>query len=149
MKFEQKRTGSFPIQTTFFPNKLWSSYKCTGKQTWPHHKKVKRQCTTIILANLVDLPSPMICANIQPQGILGSGEEDFYRFLPYMGMADILIKGPHHFSNLSFPQPKEDPYEICAKLAQWLQRRSRLKMLTDGWTNGRWTKSDHYSSSWA
>ena len=38
-------------------------------------KKVKRQCTTIILATLVDLPSPMICAKIQPQGILSSGED--------------------------------------------------------------------------
>ena len=40
-------------------------------------KKVKRQRTTILLATLVDLPSPMIPAKIQPQGILGSGEEDF------------------------------------------------------------------------
>ena len=40
-------------------------------------KKVKCQCTTIILTTLGDLPSPMICAKIQPQGILGSGEEDF------------------------------------------------------------------------
>ena len=31
-------------------------------------------CRTIILATLVDLPSPMICAKIQPQGILSSGE---------------------------------------------------------------------------
>ena len=43
-----------------------------------------------------------------------------------------------HFSNLSFPQPKEAPYEIRAKLAdQGIQRRSRLKMLTDGWRHGR------------
>ena len=42
-----------------------------------------------------------------------------------------------HFSNFSFPQPKEAPYEIRAKLAQGLQRRSRLKMLTDGRTHGR------------
>ena len=58
-----------------------------------------------------------------------------------------------HFSNLSFPHPKEAPYEIWAKLAQRLQRRSRLKMLTDGRTDartdGRRTKSDHNSSSWA
>ena len=40
-----------------------------------------------------------------------------------------------HFSNFSFPQPKEAPYEIWAKLAQGLQRRSRLK--TDGQTDGR------------
>ena len=54
-----------------------------------------------------------------------------------------------HFSNLSFPHPKEAPYEIWAKLAQQLQRRSRLKMLMDGRTDGRWMKSDHNSSSWA
>ena len=48
------------------------------KQTWPRRKKIKSVlCTTIILATLVDLPSPMIRAKIQPQDILGSGEEDF------------------------------------------------------------------------
>ena len=40
-------------------------------------KKVKHQRTTILLAMLVDLPSPMIPAKVQPQGILGSGGEDF------------------------------------------------------------------------
>ena len=34
-------------------------YKWTGKQTWPCCKKVKRQRMTILLATLVDLPSPM------------------------------------------------------------------------------------------
>ena len=41
-----------------------------------------------------------------------------------MGMAAILVNGP-----------KEAPYEIWAKFAQRLQRRSRLKMLTDGQTD--------------
>ena len=41
------------------------------------------------------------------------------------------------FSNFLFPQPKKAPHEIGAKLAQGLQRRSRLKMLTDGRTHGR------------
>ena len=54
-----------------------------------------------------------------------------------------------HFSNFSFPHPKEASYEILAKLAQRLQRRSRLKMIRDGRTDGRRTKSDHNSSSWA
>ena len=49
---------------------------------------------TIILATLVDPLSPMIYANIQPQSILGSREEDFERFLPYMGMAAILVNEP-------------------------------------------------------
>ena len=62
--------------------------------TWPLPKKVKHQCTIIILATLVDLSSRMICAKIQPQGILSSGEEDFQSFLPYMGMAAILVNGP-------------------------------------------------------
>ena len=52
-------------------------YKCIGKQTWPCRKKVKCQHTTVLLAILVDLQSPMIPAKIQPKGILGSGEEDF------------------------------------------------------------------------
>ena len=55
----------------FFP------YKCIGKQTWPCCKNVKCQCTTIILAILVDPLFLMIYAKIQPQGILGSEEEDF------------------------------------------------------------------------
>ena len=51
-------------------------YKCIRKQNWPHGKKVKCQCTTIILATLVDLQFPMIYVKIQPQGILGFGEQD-------------------------------------------------------------------------
>ena len=56
---------------------MFFSYKYIGKQTWPCRKKVKRQRTTILLAILVDLPFPMTPAKVQPQGILGSGEEDF------------------------------------------------------------------------
>ena len=44
---------------------------------------------------LVDLPSPLIPAKVQPQGILGFGGEDFY--LPYMGVAAILVNGPRPF----------------------------------------------------
>ena len=55
----------------FFP------YKCIGKQTLPCRKKVKGQRTAILLAILVDLPSPMIPAKVQPQGVLGSVGEDF------------------------------------------------------------------------
>ena len=55
---------------------MYLTYKCIGKRTWPYSKEVKRQRTTILLATLVDLPSPMICVKIQPQGILGYGEED-------------------------------------------------------------------------
>ena len=47
-------------------------------------KKAKRYHRTIILAILADLLSPIIYAKIRAQGLLGSGEEDFKVFLPYM-----------------------------------------------------------------
>ena len=39
--------------------------------------EVKCQHRTIILAILVDLLSPIICAKIRAQDLFGSGEEDF------------------------------------------------------------------------
>ena len=39
----------------------------------------------------------MIKAKIQTQGILNSGVEDFQKFLPYMGMAAILVNEPRPF----------------------------------------------------
>ena len=33
----------------------------------------------------------MLLAKVQDHRISGSGEEDFLRFLPYMGMAAILV----------------------------------------------------------
>ena len=72
-------------------------------------KKVKRQHRIIILVILVDLLSPIIYAKIRAQGLFGSGEEDFLRFSPYMGIAAILING----SRLSFILlPMEAPHEI-------------------------------------
>ena len=56
---------------------VYGPYKCMGKQIWPWRKKVKCQDRIIILAILVDLLSPIICAKIRAQGVFGSGEEDF------------------------------------------------------------------------
>ena len=73
---EASEEKSFEILNIFPIQMYGAQYKCEGKHR-PHRKNVKRQCTTIILATLVDLSSPMICAKIQHQGLLGSGEEDF------------------------------------------------------------------------
>ena len=55
-----------------------------------------------------------------------------------MGVATILaIFRPLRPPPPPPPHPKEAPYENWAKLAQRLQRSSRLKMLTDGRTDGR------------
>ena len=40
---------------------------------------------------IVDLVSLMLHAKFQDPRPLGSGEEDLKRFLPYMGMAAILV----------------------------------------------------------
>ena len=41
--------------------------------------------------NFVDLESPMLHANFQDHMTSGSGEEYFKRFLPYNGVATILV----------------------------------------------------------
>ena len=51
----------------------------------------------------------MLHAKFQDHRTSGSGEEDFLRFLPYMGMAAILVD---HLYKLSFPLPKEAPHKI-------------------------------------
>ena len=90
MKFEQHWLSGFRGEVLWNSQKfsysnVRGSYKCIGKQTWPCRKKVKCQRTTIFLATLVDLSSPMIWAKIQLQGILGSGEEDFLKVVTIYG----------------------------------------------------------------
>ena len=45
----------------------------------------------IIYINFLELESPMLHAKFEDHRTSGSGEEDFLRFLPYMGMAAILV----------------------------------------------------------
>ena len=115
----------------FFP------YKCKGKQTWPCRKKVKCQYTTIILAILADTAPPSRCPrwfmqrfSPKPSSVLE--KKIFKGFYHIWAWQPSWSMDSDHLSYFLFPQPKEAPYEIWAKLAQGLQRRSRLKMLTDG-----------------
>ena len=113
-------------------------YKCIGKQTWPCLKKVKRQRTTILLAILVDLHTGWILQRFSPKAFSVLEKKIFKGFYHIWTWRPSWSMDRNHFSNFSFPHPKEAPYEIWAKLAQRLQRRSRLKMLMDGRTdNGR------------
>ena len=50
----------------------------------------------------------------------------------------------NHFSCFSFPRCLDATYEIWLHLAQWFQRRSRLKVWTD---DGRTTEACHTISS--
>ena len=154
MKFEPHWPRDFRgkviwISQHFFHTNVWCPYKCLEKQTWPCRKKIKCQCTTNILATLVDLLSTMICAKIQPQGILGSGEEDFlmvftiYGYGGHLGQQTMTILAIFHFPNLR---------RLHVKFEQnWLSdfRGEAVWKLVNRWTDAQGTKSDRYSSSWA
>ena len=45
----------------------------------------------IIYTNFIELTPQMLHTMFQGNQPSGSGEEDFLRFLPYMGMAAILV----------------------------------------------------------
>ena len=49
---------------------------------------------------------------------IGSEEEDFLRFLPYMGMAPCWSCDPDHLNNFSFLKALEAVFEIWLQSAQ-------------------------------
>ena len=57
----------------------------------------------IIWTILVVLTYTMLHTKFQGHRSIGSGEEDFLRFLPYMGMAAILVMRPEPFEQLFVP----------------------------------------------
>ena len=57
----------------------------------------------IIWIILVVLTYTMLHTKFQGHQSIGSGEEDFLRFLPYMGMASILVMWPEPFEQLFVP----------------------------------------------
>ena len=55
------------------------------------------QTTDLIWTTLVVLPYMMLHTKFQGHQSIGSGEEDLLRFLPYMGMAAMLVMWPNSF----------------------------------------------------
>ena len=49
----------------------------------------------------------MLYSKFQGHWSIGSGEKDFLRFLPYMGMAAMLVKWPKSFEHFFFPKGSE------------------------------------------
>ena len=58
----------------------------------------------IIWTTLVILPYTMLHTKFQGHWSIGSGEEDFLSFLPYMGMAAMMVMWPRSFEQLFFPK---------------------------------------------
>ena len=87
----------------------------------------------------------MLPAKYQPNPPGGSGVEDFLKdFIIYGHGGHLEFQIMTYFSYFSFPKCLDATYEIWLHLAQWLQRRSRLKVWTD---DGRTTKASHTISS--
>ena len=62
------------------------------------------QPRVIIWIIFVVLPYTMLHTKFQGHWSIGSGEEDFLRFLPYMGMAAMLVIWPRPFEQIFFPK---------------------------------------------
>ena len=78
----------------------------------------------IIWTNLVELKSSMLHTKIQPQNFLGSGEEDFQEFLPYLDMAATLFNCMELFEQIGNTLSTEGSCEIWWKLLKQFQRRN-------------------------
>ena len=61
------------------------------------------QPTVIISTTLVVLSYTMLHTKFQGHWSIGSGEEDFLRVLPYMGMAAILVMWPNSIVQIFIP----------------------------------------------
>ena len=70
---------------------------------WSYRKIGHGQPRVIIWTNLVILMHPMLHTNFEGHRPFGSGEEDCLRFLPYMGMAAILVVWPRRFEQTFVP----------------------------------------------
>ena len=119
--------------STFLEKKIFKCffpYKCIGQKR-PCRKKIKCQCTIIILAILIDPHHRLFMQRFNPKAFSVLEKKIFKGFNYIWAWWPSWSKDRNHFSYLSFPQPKEAPYETWAKLAQGLQRRSCLKMLMD------------------
>ena len=64
---------------------------------WPSRKMGQGQTTDLIWTTLVVLTYMMLHTKFQGHRSIGSGEEDFLRFLPYMDMAAMLVMWPNSF----------------------------------------------------
>ena len=70
----------------------------------------------------------MLYTKIQPWSFLGSGEEDFEVFLPYMGMAAILLNDVEPFEQTEQIWQKAQG-EIWWKFVKLFQKRRPLRIM--------------------
>ena len=77
--------------------------------------------------NFIDLETLTLYTKIQPQNFLRTGEEDFYVFLPYMGMAAILFNGAEPFEHIVNIPSTEGPTWNLVKISQAVSEKKTIK----------------------
>ena len=125
-----------PTLTWWTVNSFWKIHCFTFFPTYKHKgpccKIGQGQPRVIIWTNLVVLDHPMLHFKFKGHRPFGSREEDFLKFLSYMGMAAILVMWPGPFEQMFVPHPMDAPYIIWLSWAQWLLRTRCLKSVDDG-----------------
>ena len=100
----------------FFP------YNNLSDQSWPCRKIDQGQPRVIIKINFLKPEYPMVQTKFQGHRPFISWEEDFQKFLPYMGLVAILITWTRSLNKLSFPHPTAALHLIWFQSAQPLIR---------------------------
>ena len=115
------------------------------------------QPRVIIWTTLIVLPYTMLHTKFQGHWSIGSGEEDFLRFLPYMGMAAMLVMWSRSFEQLFFPKgPGGCIWNLVAIRPVVLEEKSFEivdgRRTDDGRTDGRTTDNGaclYYKLPWS
>ena len=128
---------------TFFP------YKSIREQIWPCHNTGQGYPRDIIWTHLVVLVHLMLHTKFQGHWSFVSGEEDFLRFLPYMGMVAILVMfgltfvPPSHGGsiwNLTLIDQAVSEEEMFQECGRWTDNRRQT-------TDGEWRRPTYPISS--
>ena len=108
------------------------------------------QPRVIIWTTLVVLPYTMLHTKFQGHRSSGSGEEDFLRFLPYMGMAAMLVMWPRPFEQLFFPKGPGGCIWNLVAIGPAVSEEKSFEIVdgrrTDGRTDGRTTDDGAFPS---
>ena len=95
------------------------------------------QPRVIIWTTLVVLPYTMLHTKFQGHWSTGSGEEDFLRFLPYMGMAAMLVMWPRPFEQFFFPKGPGGCIWNLVAIGPVVSEEKSFEIV-DGWTTDGW-----------
>ena len=105
------------------------------------------QPRVIIWTTLVVLPYTMLHTKFQGHRSSGSGEEDFLRFLPYMGMAAMLVMWPRPFEQFFFPKGPGGCIWNLVAICPVVSEEKSFEIVDGRRTDGRTTEPSHPISS--